>query len=142
MVQQGKIGRILFSRLSEMEDLAEAVRLRAEKANVKAGGFILIGTLNNVVLGFYEKGEYKLIPLDGPLEIASCAGNIALDEKGATVVHAHIIVSDDKGQAFGGHLMKESHVGATAELMLIEAVDINLQRAFDQKTKLKLLRSD
>jgi predicted DNA-binding protein with PD1-like motif len=36
--------------------------------------------------------------------------------------------------------MKGSYVGATAELMIIEAVGVNLQKVFDEKTKLKLLR--
>jgi predicted DNA-binding protein with PD1-like motif len=34
---EGKIGRIFFSRITEGEDLAEAVKKRAEKSGVKAG---------------------------------------------------------------------------------------------------------
>jgi predicted DNA-binding protein with PD1-like motif len=49
-------------------------------------------------------------------------------------------VSNEKGEAFGGHLMKGSHVGPTAELMMLEASDMILQRALDEKTKLKLLK--
>jgi hypothetical protein len=67
-------------------------------------------------------------------------GNIAVDEKGEVMIHAHVVVSNEKGEAFGGHLMKRSHVGATAELVMIEAVGVNLQRIFDEKTKLKLWR--
>jgi hypothetical protein len=67
-------------------------------------------------------------------------GNIAVDEKGETIVHAHIVVSNEKGEAFGGHLMKDCLVGPTAELVLIEAAGLKLQRAFDQKTNLKLLK--
>jgi predicted DNA-binding protein with PD1-like motif len=80
--------------------------------------------------------------MPGPLEIASCMGNIALDEEGRTVVHAHLVVSNEKGQAFGGHLMKDCHVGATAELVIGEAVGVDLRRIFDEKTKLKLLKLD
>lgn len=35
--------------------------------------------------------------------------------------------------------MKGSHVGATAELVMIEAVGVKLRRALDEKTKLRLL---
>jgi predicted DNA-binding protein with PD1-like motif len=49
-------------------------------------------------------------------------------------------VSNEKGEAFGGHLMKGSHVGPTAELMILEASGMVLQRALDEKTKLKLLK--
>jgi predicted DNA-binding protein with PD1-like motif len=34
--------------------------------------------------------------------------------------------------------MKGSLVGATAELVIIEGVGVNLQRAFDEKTRLNL----
>jgi predicted DNA-binding protein with PD1-like motif len=137
---KGKVGEICFYRLSEGEDLAEAIKNRAEESGIKAGVFLIIGALREVVLGCYKNGEYECIRLAGPLEIASGIGNIAVDEKGEIVIHAHLVVSNEKGEAFGGHLMKGSYVGATAELMIIEAVGVNLQKVFDEKTKLKLLR--
>ncbi|MGB9714356.1 MAG: PPC domain-containing DNA-binding protein [Candidatus Bathyarchaeales archaeon] len=137
---KGTVGKIHFFRLFEDEDLVEAIRERAEKNGVNAGILFVIGTLKDAVLGYYLKGEYKYIRLDEPLEIASCMGNIALDEDSKLVVHAHIVVSNEKGEAFGGHLMQNSHVAATAELVIIEADGLKLQRAFDAKTKLKLLR--
>ncbi|MCJ7423349.1 DNA-binding protein [Candidatus Bathyarchaeota archaeon] len=136
----GQTGRICFFRLSENEDLIEAIRRRAEESNVKAGILILIGSLSNVVMGFYRNGKYELTRLNGPLEIASCMGNIAVDEKGEVIIHSHIVVSSEKCEAFGGHLMKESHVGVTAELVIIEGSDVELQRAFNKETKLNLLQ--
>ena len=137
----GQVGRICFFRLFEDEDLFDAIKKRTEECSVKAGAFILIGTLKNVVLGYYKEGKYEYIRLDCHLEIASGTGNIAVDNKGEAVVHAHVVVSNEKGEAFGGHLMKGSRVGATAELVIIEATGINLQRTFDEKTKLNLLKS-
>jgi hypothetical protein len=137
---KGKTNRIFFSRLFEGEDLAEAIKKRVEESGIKAGFFLLIGSLEDAALGYYKSGQYKTIHLDGPLEIASCMGNIALDEKGELIIHAHMVVSNEKGEAFGGHLMKDSHVGATAELVIVEAEGVNLQRALDEKTGLKLLK--
>jgi len=134
----GQVGEISFSRIFEDEDLVEAIKKRAEECGVKAGAFILIGTLKNVVLGYYKEGEYKCIRMDGFLEIASCTGNISVADNGDVVVHAHIVVSNDRGDAFGGHLMKGSRVGATAELVIVEGKGIGLQRTFDEKTKLNL----
>ena len=139
-MQKGKVGIIFFSRLFEGEDLAEAIKKRVIESGIKAGFFLLIGTLKDAVLGYYKSGQYKTIQLEGPLEIASCIGNIAVDENGELIIHAHIVVSDEKGEAFGGHLMKDSHVGATAELVMVEAEGVNLQRTFDEKTGLKLLK--
>jgi len=135
---KGQTGKIWFSRILEDEDLAEAVKRRVKESSIKTGVFLLIGSLKNAMLGYYKEGEYKSMRLDGPLEIASCTGNIAVDEKGDVIIHAHMVVSNEKGEAFGGHLMKDSLVGATAELVIIEGVGVDLQRAFDEKTKLNL----
>jgi predicted DNA-binding protein with PD1-like motif len=136
----GKAGKIGVFRLLENDDLIESVKKRAQESNIRAGAFILIGSIKHAVLGYYRDGEYKNTKFEGPLEVASCTGNVAVDEKGETVVHAHVVVTNEKGEAFGGHLMKDSPVGATAELILIEAAGISMVRAFDEKTKLGLLR--
>ncbi|MEM4704048.1 MAG: DUF296 domain-containing protein [Candidatus Bathyarchaeia archaeon] len=136
----GEIGKICFARLLEDEDLVEGIRKRAEENEVKAGAFMLIGTLKTVTLGFFRNKKYELIRMQEPLEIVACIGNISTGEKGEVIVHAHIVVSNEKGEAFGGHLMKESKVGATAELVIFEAKDVALLRAFDEKTGLNLLK--
>jgi predicted DNA-binding protein with PD1-like motif len=112
-----------------------------EESGIKTGVFFLIGSLKEVVLGYLKGGKYHYIQVNGPLEIASCMGNIAVDEKGETAIHAHLVVSDEKGKAFGGHLMNGSHVGATAELVVIEGVGVNLQRVFDEKAKIRLWKT-
>jgi predicted DNA-binding protein with PD1-like motif len=141
-LQGVRTGRMYFARLFEDEDLVESIKNRVQEIGVHAGFFILIGTLKQAVLGYYKEGKYETLQFSGPLEIASCTGNIAVDEKKEVTVHAHIVVSNEKGEAFGGHLMKGSHVGATAELVIVRAVGIRLQRVFDAKTKLKLLSQD
>ena len=137
---EGHVGRIFFSRLEEDDDIAESIKINAEKGGVKAGILILIGALKRAMLGCYREGEYVTTQLDGYLEVASCLGNIAVDERGETIVHAHMVVSNEKGEAFGGHLMKGSRVGPTAELIIVEAAGVELQRILDEKTKLKLLK--
>jgi predicted DNA-binding protein with PD1-like motif len=139
-VAVGRAVRIGVFRLLENDDLIEAIKNKAIESNIKAGAFILIGSIKQAVLGYYKDGEYKNTLLEGPLEVASCMGNVALDEKGEVVVHAHVVVTNEKSEAFGGHLMKDSRVGATAELVIIEATEINMQRIFDEKTKLRLLK--
>lgn len=135
---KGQIGNIFFSRIFEGEDLPEAIKKNVQESEIKAGVFMLIGSLKRAVLGYYKEGRYHSIELDGPLEIASCIGNISVDEKDELVIHPHIVVANQKGEAFGGHLMKGSTVGATAELVIIEAVGVKLQREFDEKKRLNL----
>ena len=137
---EGHCGRLFFSRLRADDDVVESIKKNADENGVKAGIIMLIGALKYAVLGCYKGGEYVTTRLDGPLEVASCIGNVAVDEKGETIVHAHIVVSNEKGEAYGGHLMKGCRVGPTAELVVIEAAGIHLLRTFDEKTKLKLLK--
>jgi predicted DNA-binding protein with PD1-like motif len=136
----GQIGRMCFDRITEDEDLAEAIRKRVEQCGIKAGFFVVIGSLKKAVLGYYKGGKYEHINLTGPLEIASGMGNIALSEKGELMIHTHLVVSNEKGEAFGGHLMSDSPVGATAELVVVEGLGVNLIRSLDEKTKLNLLK--
>lgn len=125
-------------RIAEGEDLVEAIRRKAEEGGIKAGAFIVIGSLKKAMLGYYKDGKYDYISMDGPLEIASCTGNICLGENGKVMIHAHVVVSNGKGEAFGGHLAEGSYVGATAELVIIEGLGINLMRVKDEKTRLNL----
>ena len=98
-MKEGKIGRIIFSRIFEDEDLLEGIKKRVEESNVKAGLLFLIGSLKEAYLGFYEEGEYKRIEVKKPLEIASCIGNVSVKENGELVVHAHMVVSDRSGNS-------------------------------------------
>jgi len=134
---ESKPGRIVFARLFEGEDLLETINLVAAKSHVTVGFFILIGTLKKANLGFYKLGKYEIIKVAGPLEIVSCIGNIALKEK-KPFAHAHISVSNEKGEVLGGHVLSGCTIAATGELVLIEAADTRLLRKLDEKTQLFL----
>ena len=139
-VLQGNTGRIAVARVLEGEDLLETIKQRAEEAEIKSGCFFAIGSLSKARIGYYHDGKYEYRVFSGPLEIASCTGNVTLDEEGKVAVHGHIVVSDKQFEAFGGHLTEQSIVGATAELVIVEAIGIDLRRSFDNKTGLKLLK--
>jgi predicted DNA-binding protein with PD1-like motif len=135
---ESKMGKTVFVRLSENEDLLEMTTQAATKAGITAGFFMLIGTLKVAKLGFFHEGKYKVIDMQQPLEIVSCLGNVSIRE-GKVFPHAHLVVSDDKGRAFGGHAMQGCLIGVTGELVLIETKGCTLFRKFDKKTNLSLL---
>jgi len=134
---ESKLGKIVFARLSEGEDLLQSITLAAERSHVNTGLFILIGTLKKANVGFYRHGKYDTIKIDSPVEIVSCIGNISLREN-KPFAHAHLSVSNHKGEVMGGHVMPECIIAATGELVLIEAADAQLCRKFDEKTQLFL----
>lgn len=135
---ESKIGKTVFARLSENEDLLEMITQVATKARVVAGFFMLIGTLKTAKLGFFHEGKYKTIEMQQPLEIVSCLGNVSIKE-GKVFPHAHLAVSDEKGRVFGGHAMPGCLIGVTGELVLIETTECRLFRRFDRRTNLSLL---
>ena len=132
---ESKLGRIVFAQFSEGEDLLETITLAAEKSHITAGFFILIGTLKKANLGFYRQGKYETIKISSPLEIVSCMGNVSVKEN-KPFVHAHISVSNEKGEVMGGHLMPGCIIAAAGELVLIEAVTAKLLRKLNEKTQL------
>ena len=133
-----QVKRTIFARLFEDEDLLETIALAAKQNSVNSGFFFLIGTLKKAVLGYYKEGKYLPIMKDGPLEIVSCMGNISVKEKAELVVHGHIVVSNSKGDAFGGHVLPGCLVDATAELVLAEVEGGTLKREFDVRRNLFL----
>ena len=134
---EAEAGKIIFARLFEDEDLLETITQTAKKGRIKAGFFVLIGTLKKAKLGFFHRGRYQPIEMAEPLEFVSCMGNISIKEN-EPFVHAHIAVSNRKGEVFGGHLLPGCIIATTGELVLIEAVDVELQRKLDEKTQLYL----
>jgi len=134
---ESKAGKIVFAQLLEDEDLLDTVTRAAEKANILAGFFFLIGTLKKAKMGFFRERKYETIEVNQPLEIVSCVGNITVKEN-RVFAHAHLAVSDSQGRVFGGHAMQGCIIGATGELVLVEAVGVKLLRKFDEKIGLHL----
>lgn len=133
-----KAKRVFFARFSEEDDLLEMIASTAKEHNITSGFFFLIGTLKKAILGFYKEGKYLPIEKDGPLEIVSCIGNISTKKHSEIVVHGHIVVSDSKGNAYGGHLLDKCIVDATAELVLVEVESGILRRELDTQRNLYL----
>ena len=136
-IVKSETGKMIFARLNEDEDLLEALLHVAKGNNISAGFFLLVGTLKKAKVGFFRKGKYETIRIDEPLEIVSCMGNVSVKEN-KLFVHAHIYVSNEKGEVMGGHLMSGCTIAAAGELALIEAVNVKLFRKLDEKTQLFL----
>jgi len=138
MAVEANIGRIIISRLRRKGDLLNEILKVVEERKVSAGALMVIGALSHAKFGIYVEGKYEVNEKEGPLEIVSCIGNIAEDESGK-IIHAHINVADRNGECYGGHLMNGCIIDPTAELIIIEAKDIRIERKLDEETGLKLL---
>jgi predicted DNA-binding protein with PD1-like motif len=124
------------------EDVLGSIEVVAKKYDVKSGQLSLIGAVSKAKLGYFHRGaaEYRDFTVNEDVEVVSCIGDISTHE-GNLVVHAHMIVADEVGKCWGGHLMAGCEVSVTIELVIIET-EIELIRRRDDMTGLNLLHID
>ncbi|MFW9805162.1 MAG: PPC domain-containing DNA-binding protein [Candidatus Thorarchaeota archaeon] len=136
---QTEIKRVIFARMEPGEDVLGSIEEVAKTHKVKSGQLSLIGAVSKAHLGYFhrEASEYRDFSVDKDVEVVSCIGDISMHD-GNLVVHAHMIVADEDGKCWGGHLLSGCEVSVTIELVLIET-EIALIRKRDDFTGLNLL---
>lgn len=139
---QTEIKRVVFARMYPGEDVLGAIEAVANEHGVRSGQLSLIGAVSKAKLGYFhiEASEYRDFTVDEDVEVVSCIGDISTHE-GNLVVHAHMIVADEAGKCYGGHLLTGCEVSVTIELVIIET-EIELIRKRDDVTGLNLLHID
>ena len=135
--------RSFIGRIPYGEDLYEFLTTFVQDKSIKAGQISAIGAVTRAKVGFYDQHNHRYIEreFDKHLEIASLTGNISiLDDK--PLVHAHILVSDDEGGSYGGHLLKGTQV-FLCEFIIKEFIpEKELVRSKDEITKLNIWEMD
>lgn len=121
------------------DEVMAGIKSFAEQNHLVASHFTAIGALSRVTLGYFEwdKKQYKKIPIQEQVEVASLVGDIA-ENKGKPAVHAHVVVGRSDGSAAAGHLV-EAHVRPTLELILTES-PAHLRKQMDSESGLALIR--
>jgi len=138
IVKELKSGKIIMGKLSHNSDLLEEITEICRNSSISLGKVEALGAIKKARLGYYHQQvrEYAFFTIDKPMEITCLIGNISLKEN-KPVVHAHITLSDEKGNAHGGHLAPGTIVFACE--VLIQAFDgQEFKRDFDQETGLPL----
>jgi len=131
-------GRYLLV-LERGEDVLRSITSFAEKEDVGAASLQGIGAADFVRLGQYDftVKDYRVVELRGTLEVVSLIGNISLKD-GRPFTHAHLIVTNREGQAFGGHLLEGSTCSLTLEIE-IKVLGAGLPRRVDPRFNLHVL---
>jgi len=132
-------GRVFIGRFPHQADLLEALTEICVKENIRLGMLTVLGALEMARLAYYNQNTHKYIEslrLDERMEIVSCHGNISLKDT-APFIHAHVVLANDKGQAFGGHLITGCTLFA-GEYYIQELTGAEVQRDLDDQTGLSL----
>lgn len=91
-------------------------------------------------VGSLKKAHLRLangkdvVEFQGPFEIISLNGTLSTEG-----VHLHISISDFEGKVIGGHLMDGCEIFTTAEIVLVENMELRFYREMDGHTGYKEL---
>jgi predicted DNA-binding protein with PD1-like motif len=120
LVRQFDVGRCLMGRLAPGDDLLVALESLVRERNIRSGQVQFLGALQKGALGYYDQNarQYRTLVLDRHLEIAAGAGNVSLRD-GQPMVHAHLVLSDEEGRCWGGHLVPGNVVFACEFAILV-----------------------
>lgn len=127
-----------MGKLPHGGDLLGEITDICTREDIRLGRIEAIGSVARARLAYYhqETKEYRYYTLSEPLEIASLTGNVSLKE-GRPFVHAHLTLTDTRGNCRGGHLAAGTTVYACE--FLIEVFDgPTFARGHDRLTGLHL----
>jgi len=81
-----------------------------------------IGALSGAKLAFFdwETKQYRPIPVEEQVEVASLIGDIAVGPDGEPSVHVHAVLGRRDGTALAGHL-QAGYVRPTLEIIITES---------------------
>ena len=134
-----KSGNRIVLRLNRGEEILSSITDLCKKENIKAASVNGIGATQSVEAGFYsfKKKKYCGYCFNQNMEILSLLGNISTKDD-EPYLHLHIVVSNDEGEALGGHLTK-AVISVTAEIS-IDIIDTYIGREADSLTGINLIK--
>ena len=130
--------KTIMGKLRHGSDLLEEITSVCSENGMVLGRVQALGAVSKARVGFYnqETREYEFHEIDRALEITNLVGNISIKD-GEPMVHAHITLADEEGNAFGGHLAPGTIVFA-CEFVLDQYEGPEFMRGLDEETGLPL----
>ena len=131
-----KIGDKYFIRIKKGGKIIQPLTEFLQKNKINLAYFHGLGALLEVEIGFYSLKQKKYhFKKYKDVEAVCIVENVTL-LKNKPMIHSHIVISDHKNRAYGGHF-KEGVAAGTIEIVLTE-VKNKISRKFDADTGLNL----
>lgn len=133
------IKRIIIGHVERGADLYNSIARIAQEHNLTMGRVTGMGAVQRAKLAYYDQRAMKYldVTLQDPMEIVSLHGNISVRE-GKPFAHVHVVLSDENGNARGGHLLPDDTPVFACELVFEEFDGPQLVRSADKTTGLAL----
>jgi len=144
---KGTLQDVIAFRLKPGMDVLEGIMEICKQYNIKNG--IIMSALgswrqaafyNPVTLPNGKPGYSEPIVLrgNGFIELVSLSGMICHDDDGNILPHIHLTVSDERGNAYGGHLIKGCEVLLTTDIVIGVFSGIIMGRRLDEEVGVPL----
>ena len=144
---KGTIKDIVAFRLKPGMDVLEGITEVCKQHGIKNG--IIMSALGSWrQAAFYNPvttqsgkpgyGEPIILRGNGFLELVSLSGMICHDDEGNILPHIHLTISDERGNAYGGHLIKGCEVLLTTDVVIVILDGIVMGRRFDEEAGVHL----
>ncbi len=146
--QQGTVTKMVIIRVHPGADITEQIIEICRNLGITSGCITsCIGSFQRasfmVAVPMPNKigaGYSDPIVMEGPIELVTAQGFIGTDDEGEYFVHLHGMLSDGKGNAFGGHLVKGAcPILVTCEIMISVVEGLRLARKYNPEVELNIL---
>jgi uncharacterized protein len=93
----------------------------AQREKLSAASITALGAFSRATVGWFDPQakKYREIPVDQQCEVLSAIGDIAIDDKGKSGLHVHVVLGLSDGGTRGGHLLS-GMVHPTLEVTVVE----------------------
>ncbi|RXK82005.1 DNA-binding protein [Filimonas effusa] len=125
--------------LREGDNVFAEIEKLAVREKVPAASFFGLGFAGSAIFGFYDFNKKKFNPKEFKrVEMGSLTGSIAWSE-GRPSLHMHGVATDEKFQAFGGHLLSLA-VGTGSMEITVMVHDQKRERKVEQPLNANVLQ--
>lgn len=127
--------------LREGDDVLANIENLAREKQIPSANFTGIGFASEATFGFYDFNAKKFNPKTfNKVEMGSLTGSIAWKE-GKPSIHVHGVATDDKFDAYGGHILALK-VGTGSMEIYITVHNEKLERKLEQPLGANVLQLD
>lgn len=135
---QASIGPAYILKPDFGSDLLKELQKYVSAKNINLAWLSGVGAVSKAVMRYYDQPKQQWIDLefDKRMEVAGLWGNVSL-LNGEPIVHVHIVLADQEGRCYGGHLA-DGTVVFNLEILMTTLSGPPVGRRMDPHTGLTL----
>ena len=135
---QASIGPAYILKPDFGSDLLKELQRYVSAKNINLAWLSGVGAVSKAVIRYYDQPKQQWLDLefDKRMEVAGMWGNVSL-LNGEPIVHVHIVLADEEGRCYGGHLA-DGTVVFNLEILMTTLSGPPVGRKMDAQTGLTL----